>query len=369
MADARGVAYNASATKAELVDTFWRASPPRPRGAESWPSSQTSMACGSASRPRRAPPRCRPSRLRCGRSAATSPLRATTGDENFSDNTRFGDIVSFVNSIQGTGTPVCQATLDDAALLSYLFFGQEDVHGQGARTTSPPKYEFEPGAIGLVLHDVVEEGRPQRGRAPAVQRHEADGLADRGLDGEQGRQDQPDPDVARPGRRVRRRPGRRGEHAHPVLYTEGAAKFDINGVVFRCQSQFAIAVVGRRDAVLRRLDSAVRHDRRAVTVTIEGLTVLLNAASLSLYNEIVYGTPSPAPGTKPTSVISEDRRVLDGAGPDWRDAETCASRQGRPARRALGARRRCAAEPGRRRDRADPGRDGAGRPRRTRRSG
>ena len=227
------------------------------------------------------------------------------GEENYSDNSRFGDIVSFVNSIQGSGTPVCQATPDTVALLSYLFYGQE-VFTVKVPGTSPPKYEFEPGASGsfyttwwkkVGLNEVVRQQfndtkltgwRIEGSTANKVVKINPTLMS-------------LDPAVV-----YASDPVDEVDRVTPFMYTEGSGNFEINGVVFRCQSQFAIAVA---DAVTPYFGDSIQPCDMIAgqsTITIEGLTVLLNSASLSLYNEIVYGTPSPVAGTRPTSEISED---------------------------------------------------------------
>lgn len=220
------------------------------------------------------------------------------GSENFSDLDRFGDATDYVDTIQGGGSPVVHAQPNSTAYLLWLFFGGETFTAAGGGAA--PKYEFVPLAntgfwctfwkrVGLV--DIIRQRfadckitslRIEGSTASKVVKITPTIVS---LD---------------PGEKIAADPaGVDREVAEPLLYTDVTGKLKIDGAVFRAASQFAIVL----DAGMApwQGDSVTFYDLVSATasVSMEGPTIMLDAASLAVYNTIIYGTASPTNGTKP----------------------------------------------------------------------
>lgn len=89
-----------------------------------------------------------------------------------------------------------------------------------------------------------------------------------------------------------------GVDGKPFLYTEATGTFAVDGFVQAGQSQMTFTVTEDRSPVYG--DDAVPYDlavgKPAVTI---GATIVFDATGLAEYNRLVYGTASPATGTKP----------------------------------------------------------------------
>jgi len=224
------------------------------------------------------------------------------GSENWSDGTRFGDITEWVQSIDGAGTPVIEATPLDLEYLLWLFTGQENVTG-----TTIKSHEFTPGAttghwstwfksVGLsTVHrqqfNAVKQTaiRLEGSTANKVLKYTPTLVS-------------LDPGVhidADPAADVVKGTVGGADDNRPWIYTEAAGTFKVGGTVFRGHTQFAL-VISDGGAPLYG-DDVVPFDvgPGQPQVSIEGVSLILDDASLAVYNSIVYGDPTPAAGDKP----------------------------------------------------------------------
>jgi hypothetical protein len=89
-----------------------------------------------------------------------------------------------------------------------------------------------------------------------------------------------------------------GIDGKPFLYTDGTGTFTVDGFVQQGQSQMTMSVTEDRTPVPG--DDVVPYDFAVGTpaVTI-GVTLVFDAVGLAEYNRLVYGTATPAAGTKP----------------------------------------------------------------------
>lgn len=89
-----------------------------------------------------------------------------------------------------------------------------------------------------------------------------------------------------------------GVDRRPFLYTEGTGTFTMDGVVQAGQSQMSLTVNEDRNPVYG--DDVVAYDFAVGQPTVSlGITVGFDATGLADWNRLVYGTASPAAGTKP----------------------------------------------------------------------
>lgn len=89
----------------------------------------------------------------------------------------------------------------------------------------------------------------------------------------------------------------------PFIYTEAQGTFNIDGAVYSGQSAFAVMFTWGLNEYYG--DDVVPFDliNNVATATLEGLTLLIDAAGLSRYNTQIYGTPTPTAGMAPLKGI------------------------------------------------------------------
>jgi hypothetical protein len=218
------------------------------------------------------------------------------GSENFSTLDRWGDQVSFVNTIVGEGSPGIQGRPDIAAYLAYLFFGQETVTG----AADPWSHEATPGTAGFwatvwkrIGGSIIERQLYGDSKISGIQWEGSTAskvlrITPTILSLNPGEIFAADPAAAMP----------TGAGEMPFLYTEGQGAFEIDGTVIPGQSQFTVNC----DEALGPYygDDVVPVDLVVGNPTITvAVTLLVDAAGVAQYNTRVYGSATPAAGTKP----------------------------------------------------------------------
>lgn len=226
------------------------------------------------------------------------------GKEEWSDLGKFGGATDWVNSVSGAGTPGVSATPEELAYLLYLFEGGETT----TAVTGPPaktKHTFVPlPGAGFWTTWFRRIGASQIQRQNFVDSRIGQVVIE-GSTAQKAVKITPsvlslDPAVtvaADPASAATLPPKR------PYLYTEGTGSFEIDELVFRGQSQFTftsnadLSVVYGDDTT----GYAVVSGNPGVTL---GVTVYLDADGLAEYNRLVYGSATPAAGTKPRKTVS-----------------------------------------------------------------
>jgi hypothetical protein len=225
------------------------------------------------------------------------------GSENFSDLDRFGDSTDFVNSLQGGGALTAEAQANELAYLCWLFFGTETFTAK-AVGTSPPKFEFEPGAnIGK-----WSTWWKRVGMSTIVRRKFNDcrisSLRFEGSTANKVVKCIPNVMSLDPGEVFTADPTPTINAAQdPFIYTEGKGTFTVDGQVFNGHSQFAVIIDDGLAGIQG--DAATMYDfvPGNAVVTLDGITMLLDDLSLARYNQQFYGTATPTAGTKPIQTI------------------------------------------------------------------
>jgi hypothetical protein len=219
------------------------------------------------------------------------------GSENFSDLDRFGNSVDFINTIQGTGSPVVHAQPNATAYLCWLFFGGETFTAAGAGTA--PKYVFTPQTnTGYWATFWKRVGLSEIVR----QKFNDCKIATLKIEGSTANKVvKVTPTIVSldPGEKFGTDPVVDLEVAKPFLYTDAVGTFTIDGTVFTAQTQFSVTM--EAGLAPYQGDSVKFQDMVAgnANVTMEGPTILLDTDGLAKYNSIIYGTSSPANGAKP----------------------------------------------------------------------
>jgi hypothetical protein len=231
-----------------------------------------------------------------GGTVGVAPAR---GSEAHSDGKRFGDRTHFVDAINATGAPVLQAQPGVVAHFAYLISGQESVtagydYNEHLATPGDSAFWFSVWkSVGKVigpLRQRFNDCRLQSIRIEGSSQAKVAKITPTFISLDGGITFAADPVVV-------------ADADEPMLYTEAEGTFEINGEVFTGHSSFAVVIA---DAANPWMGDSVRADDVTfgiATVTIEGITLLVNQQGFELYNELIYGHPTPPAGSKPLDVI------------------------------------------------------------------
>lgn len=223
------------------------------------------------------------------------------GEEAYSNLTKYGGRTDWINSSTASGEPGNEATPDELAWLLWMLHGGEVV----TAVVGPPtaqKHSFTPSL-----------NRPHWGTFyrrvgnTVLQRHRfADCLVTRvQIEGSTANK------AVRVTPRILSLDPFETQGTDPTtpmptdktfLYTDGAGTFTIDGVVFNGHSQFTIVIDEALEVVYG--DDTVAFDvvQGQPVVTI-GCTLYMDPTALAQFNKIVYGTATPAAGTKPLKTL------------------------------------------------------------------
>jgi hypothetical protein len=102
-----------------------------------------------------------------------------------------------------------------------------------------------------------------------------------------------------PGQMLTADPSKVDDGLKPLIYTEGQGNFTIDGQVYTGHSAFAALFSWGLQEWYG--DDVAPFDvvNQRATATLEGITIIIDAAGISRYNNQIYGTPSPAANAKP----------------------------------------------------------------------
>jgi hypothetical protein len=122
-----------------------------------------------------------------------------------------------------------------------------------------------------------------------------------------------------PGEQIAAAPAQAMPTKPAFLYTDGTARFTIDGTTFRGHSQFTLTI--NKDLQPVYSDDVTVYDLAIgnATVTI-GVTLFFDTAGRAQFNKLLYGTAAPATGTKPLKTITAlgsygfDLRARDNTG-------------------------------------------------------
>jgi hypothetical protein len=89
----------------------------------------------------------------------------------------------------------------------------------------------------------------------------------------------------------------------PFVWTEAKGTITIDGQVYNGASQFAVIADDALTAVYGDAANAYALVTGNAGITLDGITMILDDASLARYNAQIYGTPTPTAGTKPIQSI------------------------------------------------------------------
>lgn len=224
------------------------------------------------------------------------------GSQPYSDMSKYGSQVDWVNSVLGNGEPVIEATPTELAWLLWMFHGAETV----TAVPGPPaqsKHTFKPSALRgfygtyfrRVGQTVVQKHRYNESIITRVQIEGSTGQKDvritpRILSLDPAEVRTADPTIVMPTDR-------------PFLYTDGVGSFTIDGTVFAGQTQFTLVIDDDISPTYGDDVAPFELVSGNPVVTI-GATVKVDSNALARWNNLVYGTTTPAAATKPSKQVS-----------------------------------------------------------------
>jgi len=226
-------------------------------------------------------------------------LNREDGSENYSDLDRFGQSTDYISNVSGQGTPGIQAQPNTVAYLCWLFFGSASFTAK-VTGTSAPKFVFTPGAnTGSWSTWWKRVGQSD------IVRQKFNDTKITALKIEGGTQQRilritPTLTSLDPGEVFTTDPSSTLSAISPLLWTDatGTIKLD-GGTAFTGTTQVAITIDDGSQPVQG--DSTRFYDivPGTASITMEGPTLILDDVSRQRYNNIIYGTTSPATGAKP----------------------------------------------------------------------
>jgi hypothetical protein len=225
-------------------------------------------------------------------------------------SSKYGNETDWVNSLEGAGEPGIEATPTELAWLLWLLHGSETVSSV-ATVTGPPlvpasqRHRFTPQtALGKPATFCARVGnqvvRRQKFNNCYVTRVQVEGstankavrVTPRILSLDPAEVFVTDPTLPAAGLPSDR----------PFLYTDGTGAFTIDGTVFRGHSQFTLVIDDAWTTVYSDDTTAFDLVQGNPTVTI-GVTTFADGVALAELNTLIYGSATPAAGTKPLKVI------------------------------------------------------------------
>lgn len=223
------------------------------------------------------------------------------GEELYSDLTKYPARTDWVNSLLGQGEPGVEATPTELAYLLWLFHGDEDV----TAITGPPaasKHSFGPSVgLGHYFTAFVRVGNS------VVRRHQFNDCLITKIVVEASTANKAvrvTPTVLSldPGYVFASDPSAALPTDKSLLYTDGAGAFEIDGAVFRGQSQFTLTIDDAWTPIFS--DDTNPFDLVQGTPSAGvGVTLYLDSDAHEWWNNLAYGDPTPAAGTPPLKVI------------------------------------------------------------------
>lgn len=223
------------------------------------------------------------------------------GNEPFSDGKRFPSAADFVNTVGGNGNPVVQAQPGPLAHLLWMFSGQETVTTPIAGVNEHVITPNNAGGFWSTWWKMVGQSV-----GPLRQRFGDCRLVSLRIEGSSAAKVvriTPTFVSLQAGEIITSDPVKVLDTPEPFLFTDGEASFTIDGTVYRGHSSFAVVL---SDAVTPWYgDSVYPFDVNfgAGQISVENITIGLDAAGLQHYYRQIYGTPTPVAGTKPIRIV------------------------------------------------------------------
>lgn len=229
-------------------------------------------------------------------------LQREDGKENYSDGRRFPDSQSFVNTLQGTGSPVLQA---QAGITGFLADGITGGEEEVTQVGTSPNYDhvtaIGAGSRRFTCWKKVGDATFQRQRFTDALLSSLRIESQRNsqivkvtpefqVEGRIGEIYDTDPDVA-------------SDADDALLHTEGEGRYNIDGEVYRGLSTWAL-VIG--DPKTPWYGDGIRPFAFALgmaSVMLENLTLAVDEQGLTRYNEQYYGMAEPPAGTLPLETL------------------------------------------------------------------
>lgn len=234
------------------------------------------------------------------------------GEENYSDLTKYGARTDWVNSLTGTGEPAIEATPTELAWLLWAFHGAETVTQDPAApaAATSQRHRFTPSTgLGHYLTAFMRVG------STVIRRHQFNDclvtrIAIESSSANKATRVTPRILSLDPAAIYATDPTKALPTERPFLFTDasvnaGAASdgsITIDGTVYRGVSTFGLTIDDAWEPVFG--DDTRPYDfvQGQPSVGVNA-TLYFDAAGLARWNTLVYGSASPAAGTKPLRSI------------------------------------------------------------------
>jgi hypothetical protein len=219
------------------------------------------------------------------------------GSENYSDATQFPSTTDWINTMSGTGQPGIEATPEELAFLLWLAEGGETT---SAVTGPPAKTKHTAVPLPGLGH---WHGWTDRLGSQVINRWrhndcQVSQLQVEGSTANKAVRVTPSIVSIDPAEQVASDPVAAMPTKAPFLYSDGTARFTIDGTVFRGHSQFTIVI--NKDLQPVYSDDTTIYDLAIGNAVITiAVTLFMTSEAQQQYYKLVYGTTTPAAGAKP----------------------------------------------------------------------
>lgn len=223
------------------------------------------------------------------------------GSEEYSDLSKYSPRTDWVNSLLGQGEPGIEATPTELAWLLWIYHGAETV----AAVTGPPaaqKHTFVPStgrghfaAFWRVVGNLVQQSHRMNDCI-------INGITIEGSTANKAVRVTPSILSLDPGEVFAKPSTPVIPTDKPFLYTDGTSSFTMDSTVYKEQTEFSLSLT--EDLRAEFGDDIIPADlaqgNPGATI---GITMLASQAVVNRWNTRMYGSASPAAGTKPLKAI------------------------------------------------------------------
>lgn len=224
-------------------------------------------------------------------------IQKAQGSEAFSSLTRFNSATDFVDTLTGGGDAGIQGHADIVAYLFWLFCGQETVTG----SADPWTHVAQPGTAGPFWTTWWK--RVGAAVGPVREKYNDTLIGGITLEGSQGQKVlriTPTLLSADPANTYATDPTPALPAYDPILFTEGAGTFTVDGTAYKVSS---FQLVANENRAPYYGDDVVPVDFPVGSPTATlSLTLLVDSDGIGQYFERYYGTTTPSAGAKPIHV-------------------------------------------------------------------
>lgn len=224
------------------------------------------------------------------------------GSQSYSDGTMYAAIDDWVNTLVGNGSPGIAATPEEAAYVLWSYHGGETTT---AVTGPPAKTKHTTVPIPGLGHWMTFVDRQGSNIIDRFSHNDCQigQVQIEGSTANKGVRLTPTVISLDPGETIAADPAQAMPTKMPFLYTDGTGAFSLDGTVIRGHSQFTL-VLNKNLGPVYSDDVTVYDLAIGNAIATIAITMYYDTDGRAQWNKLIYGTATPATGTKPRHGLS-----------------------------------------------------------------